>query len=80
MNYTITSNLSANLYNFLIAQSNQKKTTKRKIIEEALSLYKKHQLASSIKEGLQERNKEYKDISNEAHAAQGYSLNKHNAD
>lgn len=72
--YTITSNLSRNLYDFLSLQSKKHKTTKRDIIEQALQLYQKHQLKQDVQNGLKERFSEYKSLNNEIHNAQRQSI------
>jgi hypothetical protein len=62
------------VYQFITQQSITHKTTKRAIIEEAIRFYQRQQLKHQVKEGLQERYEEYKDLNAEISTAQFTSL------
>lgn len=74
MNYTITTNLWEQTYNFLISESKKRKTTKKAILEEALRNYEKNLLTQQIEEWLKERYNEYKTLNNEFSESQFNSL------
>lgn len=74
MNYTITTNLEASVYDFLSEQSKKTKQTKKSIIEKALKMYKKYQLKAQIEAWLEERYGEYKELNKEFINAQINSI------
>ena len=74
MNYTLTTTLSSSIYKFLNKEAKSKKTTKKSIIEEALSLYRKIKLEHDIKKWLSERYSEYHDINSDFHEIQTNSI------
>jgi predicted transcriptional regulator len=71
---TITTNLSPDAYKFLNEISSSTKKTKRQILEEALSLYKKYYLEQQIKKGFESRYEEYKSNINDFEDLQFQSL------
>ena len=59
MNYTLTTNLTEDKYHFLQKMADKKKTTKRKILEEALEFYEKMILEQEIKNWFEKNYSEY---------------------
>ena len=59
MNYTITTTLSAPIYHFLKEEGAKNKRSRKSVLEEALTLYRKEKLAEEVKKGLLARNEEY---------------------
>lgn len=62
------------VYNFLVKQATEQKTTKKAVIQEALKQYEKTELKRKIVEWLKERSEEYQDITQEFREAQCISL------
>jgi predicted transcriptional regulator len=48
MNYTITTNLESEVYNFLTKWANSTKQTKKSVIEDALKMYQKQKLKEQV--------------------------------
>ena len=63
MNYTITTTISEKFFSFLSEEARKKKTTKKAIIEKWLEYYRKIDLEEQVKEGLKNRQDEYKNTS-----------------
>jgi len=74
MKKTITTTMEADLYDFLLREAKQKKTSRKAVIEAAIKLYKKVQLEERVKEGLQEREKEHQKEADAFREAQILSL------
>jgi len=74
MNYTITTTLNIQYYNFLEKESKAKKITKKSILEKALEYYKKHELEQQVKKWFESRKQEYKNNAKEFWEVQFNSL------
>ncbi len=74
MNHPITTTLSANVYHFLQEEAKKLKTSRKKVIEQALKEYQKQKLSEQVKTGLQERKEEYADLQTEFRKAQINSI------
>lgn len=74
MNHTFTTTLSNEIYEFLLKDAEETKSSKKHIIEEALKMYRKEKLRKAVEEGLKERYDEYKSIAAEVREVQITSL------
>lgn len=75
MNHTITTTLWDSLFNFVNAESKKKNITKKSIIEKGLKYYKKHEMEMQVKQWLQARKAEYKQLNSEFTNIQFTSIN-----
>jgi predicted transcriptional regulator len=71
---TITTTLSAEVYQCICELARIWKVPKKRVIEEAVKLLKQKQLRKQIEEGLAERFVEYQEIADEFHDIQMSSL------
>mgnify|MGYP003950511831 CR=1 FL=1 len=74
MNHTLTTTLSNEIYEFLLKDAEETKSSKKHIIEEALKMYRKEKLRKAVEEGLKERYDEYKAIAAEVREVQITSI------
>ena len=74
MNHTLTTTLSSWIYKFLNEEAKKNKTTKKSVIEKALSLYQKIKLKHEVEKWLSERYQEYSDVNSELLSIQSSSI------
>jgi hypothetical protein len=74
MKNPITTTLDASLVDFLTREAKRQKVNRNDILEKALKFYKNFLLAKEVKEGLLDRQEEYRDMAQELSFAQQYAL------
>jgi len=74
MKSPITTTLDQSLVDFLAKEAKRQQVNRNEILEKALRLYKNFMLAKEVKEGLQDRQEEYRKIAGDFQAAQEYVL------
>lgn len=74
MKNPITTTLDQSLVDFLAEEAKRKNVNRNIILEKALKLYKNLQLEMAIKEGLQDRQKEYRSLAGDWLVLQKYAL------
>ena len=74
MNHTITTTLWSQYFYFLQIEADEKKITKKSIIEKGLEFYKKHEMEQKIKKWFESRREEYSNINSDFSEVQFNSI------